>query len=91
MTAPPSVEMTSTSPLVDDDGFEDGVDGHGRAVPRVVAGHDAACAAVKKAHAEGDGVVLPEEALCRSRRRSWSRWSSLELARKCLRSAAACQ
>ena len=49
-------------PLVDDDGFEDGIDGHGRAVPGVVAGHDAACAAVEEAHAEGDGVVLPEEA-----------------------------
>src|SRR5581483_3770219 len=50
-------------PLVDDDGFENGIDGHGCAVPRVVAGHDAAAATVEEAHAEGYGVVLPEEAL----------------------------
>ena len=88
--APPSVRDAVDVPLVDDDGFEDGIDGHGRAVPGVVAGHDAACAAVEEAHAEGDGVVLPEEAVVEVG--SWSqRWSSLALARKCLRREAACQ
>ncbi len=51
------------APLVDDDAAQDGVDGHGRAVPGVVGSHDGLGAAVCESHAEGNRIVLPEKPL----------------------------
>jgi hypothetical protein len=78
------------APLSADDAFENRIDGHRGAVPGVVGGHDALGAAVEEAHAEGDGVVLPEEAVVELEL-ELVRWSSLLLARKCLSRAADCQ
>ncbi len=50
------------APLSHGDFFQDGVRGHGDAIPGVVGGHVSARAAVDHTHAKRDGIVFAEEA-----------------------------